>query len=81
MERRGLVVRTREPDDRRTQVVRLTDDGERLFVAMAAAAQDFDKRLRRGLRADEVSQLDTLLQRLHANAGVRGSALPGDVTP
>jgi MarR family transcriptional regulator, transcriptional regulator for hemolysin len=81
MEERGLVVRTREPEDRRTQVVRLTDQGERLFVALAAAAQEFDTLLRRGLRADEVSQLDALLQRLQANAGVRGSALPGDVTP
>ena len=80
MEQRGLVVRTREPGDRRTQVVKLTDEGERLFVAMAAAAQEFDKRLRRGLNAAEVAQLDALLQRLHANAGVQGSALPGDVT-
>ena len=81
MEQRGLVLRTREPGDRRTQVVKLTDEGERLFVAMAAAAQEFDKRLRRGLEAGEVAQLDALLQRLHANAGVQGSALPGDVTP
>jgi MarR family transcriptional regulator for hemolysin len=81
MEERGLVVRTREPGDRRTQVVRLTDAGERLFVALAAAAQDFDKRLRRGLKTDEVAQLDALLQRLHENAGVRGPMLPGDVTP
>jgi hypothetical protein len=63
--------------DRRTQVVRLTDEGERLFVALAGAAQEFDKRLRRGLKTDEVAQLDVLLQRLHANAGVRGSVLPG----
>jgi DNA-binding MarR family transcriptional regulator len=58
-------------------VVRLTDQGERLFVAMAGAAQEFDKRLRRGLKNDEVAQLDQLLQRLHANAGVRGTPLPG----
>jgi len=81
MEERGLVVRTREPGDRRTQVVRLTDEGERLFGALAVAAQQFDKRLRRGLDADEVARLDELLQRLHANAGVRGAKLPGDVTP
>jgi len=81
MEERGLVVRTREPGDRRTQVVRLTDEGEALFVAMAGAAQEFDKRLRRGLEAAEVTQLDALLQRLHANAGVRGAPLPGDVSP
>jgi MarR family transcriptional regulator, transcriptional regulator for hemolysin len=81
MEQRGLVVRTREPGDRRTQVVRLTDDGEALFVAMAGAAQEFDARLRKGLKAAEVAQLDALLQRLHANAGVRGAPLPGDVSP
>jgi MarR family transcriptional regulator, transcriptional regulator for hemolysin len=81
MEERGLVVRTREPDDRRTQVVRLTDDGERLFVALAGAAREFDTRLRRGLKTTEIAELDALLQRLHANAGVRGSMLPGDVSP
>lgn len=80
MEERGLVVRTREPGDRRTQVVRLTDQGERLFGDLAAAAQGFDARLRSGLRADEVTQLDALLQRLQTNAGVRGSVLPGDVS-
>src|SRR3954449_616965 len=79
MEERGLVVRTREPGDRRTQVVRLTDAGETLFVAMAGAAQEFDARLRRGITAAEIAQLDALLQRLHANAGVRGAPLPGDV--
>jgi MarR family transcriptional regulator for hemolysin len=77
MEERGLVVRTREPGDRRTQVVRLTADGEALFVAMAGAAQEFDARLRHGLKAAEVAQLEALLQRLHANAGVRGAPLPG----
>ena len=81
MEERGLVVRTREPGDRRTQVVRLTDQGETLFVAMAGAAQEFDSRLRTGLKAAEIAQLDALLQRLHANAGVRGAPLPGDVAP
>jgi MarR family transcriptional regulator, transcriptional regulator for hemolysin len=80
MEERGLVVRTREPGDRRTQVVRLTDEGEALFVAMAAAAQAFDRRLRRGLAEADVAQLDGLLTRLQENAGVRGAELPGDVS-
>jgi MarR family transcriptional regulator for hemolysin len=78
MEDRGLVVRTREPGDRRTQVVRLTDEGEQLFVAMAGAAQEFDKRLRRGLKSAELTQLGGLLQRAHAHAGGRGAVLPGD---
>jgi DNA-binding IclR family transcriptional regulator len=49
MEERGLVARSREAGDRRTQVVRLTEQGEALFVAMAGAAQEFDRRLRRGI--------------------------------
>jgi len=68
MEERGLVVRTREPGDRRTQVVRLTDEGEQMFLALAGAAREFDQRLRRGLKAPEIAQLEGLLQRLRANA-------------
>jgi MarR family transcriptional regulator, transcriptional regulator for hemolysin len=81
MEERGLVVRARESGDRRTQVVRFTEQGDALFVALAAAAQDFDRRLRRGIGRDELAQLDALLGRLHENVGVRGARLPGDVTP
>ena len=68
MEERGLVVRTREPGDRRTQVVRLTDEGEQMFLDLAGAAREFDQRLRRGLKAPEIAQLEGLLQRLRANA-------------
>jgi len=81
MEKRGLVVRTREPGDRRAQTVRLTERGEELFVALAGAAQEFDSRLRRGLGRDDLARLDDLLGRLHDNAGVRGANLPGDVSP
>jgi MarR family transcriptional regulator for hemolysin len=81
MEERGLVARSREPGDRRTQVVRLTESGEALFVAMAGAAQEFDRRLRRGIGREDLAQLDVLLGRLHGNVEIRGSALPGDITP
>jgi MarR family transcriptional regulator, transcriptional regulator for hemolysin len=80
MEQRGLVVRAREEADRRTQVVRLTADGEAMFVTLAGAAQDFDRRLRSGLGRDDLAQLDTLLNRLHDNVAIRGARLPGDVS-
>lgn len=78
MEARGLVERTREPGDRRTQVVRLTERGEELFGVLAQAAQTFDRRLRHGLSSDDVRRLDDLLTRLADNVGSRGAALPGD---
>src|SRR3954452_22312956 len=42
MEERGLVVRTREPGDRRTQVEPLTDEGDQLFATLAGPAREFD---------------------------------------
>jgi MarR family transcriptional regulator for hemolysin len=81
MEERGLVVRTREVGDRRAQTVRLTERGESLFGALAGAAQEFDRRLRRGLGREDLARLNDLLGRLHENAGVSGARLPGDVTP
>jgi MarR family transcriptional regulator for hemolysin len=67
MERDGLVVRHRDPDNRRNQIVVLTAAGETLFKRMLATVVDFDTRVRRGLRAAEVGQLRTLLERLRAN--------------
>lgn len=69
MERRGLIRRERDPDNRRVQVVQLTDAGERMFLQLAGAATAHDKRLRKGMTSDELSQLSGLLNRLAANIG------------
>jgi MarR family transcriptional regulator for hemolysin len=67
MERDGLIARHRDPANRRNQVVTLTADGEALFQRMLATVVDFDTRLRRGLRAADVDQLRTVLERLRSN--------------
>lgn len=67
MERDGLVARRRDPSNRRTHIVELTAAGEVAFGRMRDAAGGFDRRLRRGINADEIRQLDSLLVRLHAN--------------
>jgi len=72
MERDGLISRHRDPANRRNQVVILTTDGEALFQRMLATVIDFDVRLRRGLRATDVEQLRTLLDRLRANVAAPG---------
>ena len=67
MAEQGLIVRQRDPDNRRVHQVSLTSSGDRLFTRLAAAAREFDGRLRAGLAAAEVSQVRLLLSRLEAN--------------
>jgi MarR family transcriptional regulator, transcriptional regulator for hemolysin len=68
MESAGLVVRSRDPENRRSHVVRSTPSGDQLFVRLREAATAFDKRLRRGLSAGDVDTLRTLLNRLSENS-------------
>jgi MarR family transcriptional regulator for hemolysin len=66
LERQGLVRRWREPDDRRSQRVELTDEGSALFERLRGVALAHDTRLRSGLSDAETEQLAGLLDRLAA---------------
>jgi MarR family transcriptional regulator for hemolysin len=77
MEKSGLLTRRRDPDNRRIHLVELTDTGEAMFVRLRDAAVSFDRRLRRGLSAEELATLEGLLDRLASNAGAdQASAAP-----
>ena len=52
-----------------------------ILPALRSGAAERLQQIADQLASRAVSQLDALLQRLHANAGVRGATLPGDVTP
>jgi MarR family transcriptional regulator, transcriptional regulator for hemolysin len=67
MEEGGLVVRRRDPQNRRIHVVELTREGEAAFHRMRTAAVDFDERLRGGLSDDELERVGAVLARLRAN--------------
>jgi MarR family transcriptional regulator for hemolysin len=67
MEANGLVTRRRAPDNRRVQLVELTEAGETLFVRLRSAAVAFDQRLRAGVPDADIAVLDQLLDRLEAN--------------
>jgi MarR family transcriptional regulator, transcriptional regulator for hemolysin len=67
MELEGLVTRRRDPDNRRTQIVELSEAGESAFARIRSAAAAFDTTLRRGLSEDEIRQLEHLLGVLLAN--------------
>lgn len=67
METDGLLTRRRDEDNRRIHVVELTDVGEAAFLRLRDAALAFDRRLRRGITAEELAGLEALLGRLAAN--------------
>jgi MarR family transcriptional regulator, transcriptional regulator for hemolysin len=73
MESGGLVSRRRENSNRRVQLVELTPDGEAAFARLREAAGSFDRELRRGVSAAEISQLEELLARMAANVTGDGS--------
>jgi len=72
LERKGLVRRWREDNNRRVQRVELTDEGVDLFNRLRAVAVRHDRLLRSELTDDEVEQLGALLERLEA--GVQAEA-------
>ena len=68
LERAGLVTRTRDPGNRRVQLIAVTEAGEALFLRLRRAAGAFDGRLRAGLDDDDVAALRRLLAQLEENA-------------
>jgi MarR family transcriptional regulator for hemolysin len=76
MEAGGLVIRRRDPANRRVHHVELTAAGEALFRQLAGAAVAFDQRLRAGLDDSDIDVLERLLGRLQANITGGPSATP-----
>jgi MarR family transcriptional regulator for hemolysin len=73
MESAGLVSRRRDAANRRVQVVELTPAGEDAFLRLRGVAMSFDERLRRGISAAQISELDRILGLLAANVGAAGA--------
>ncbi|KGM33350.1 MarR family winged helix-turn-helix transcriptional regulator [Inquilinus limosus] len=59
----GLVAREQSREDRRKHVIRLTEEGERQFAAMAAAHGDWVAEMTAGLETGEIERLMDLLGR------------------
>ncbi|MGI5130163.1 MarR family winged helix-turn-helix transcriptional regulator [Pseudonocardia sp. CA-107938] len=78
MENDGLVVRRRDPDNRRVHILEMTEAGEAAFLRLAVVAGQHDARLRAGFSPDDLAQLRDLLARLRANveSGADAVALP-----
>lgn len=66
LQRRGLVRRLPDPDDRRGVIVELTDQGLEVVDAAVAAVAVSDRQLLERLDAREVKLLEGLLRKLLA---------------
>ena len=64
LERRGLVRRLPDPDDRRGVIVELTDQGLEVVDAAVAAVAISDRQLLERLDAQEIAQLEPILRKL-----------------
>ena len=64
LERRGLVRRLPDPDDRRGVIVELTDQGLEVVDAAVAALAISDRQLLERLDAQEIAQLEAILRKL-----------------
>ncbi len=69
LEAKGLVRRTRSPDDRRLVNLELTDAGKAAYPRLRAISMQVMNRSLRNFTADEAQTLQILLQRLTANVG------------
>jgi MarR family transcriptional regulator, transcriptional regulator for hemolysin len=67
LEAAGTITRTRDPGNRRVQVVELTPAGHARFHEMLATVVEFDARLRAGLSDQDIAAAHQLLDRLQAN--------------
>ncbi len=67
LEGKGLVERTRGREDRRVQLVSITDDGRRVVDEVDRMAESLGTALRRGVTREERTQLVSILQRLREN--------------
>jgi MarR family transcriptional regulator for hemolysin len=68
MEADGLLVRRRDPANRRVHLVELTARGEAVFHRLREAASSFDRRLREGISEPDLGRLRQLLDVLDTNA-------------
>jgi MarR family transcriptional regulator for hemolysin len=67
MEKGGAIERIADPDDARRRAIRLTPEAAKRLSAASRELGALDREAVRGLSAEEVKTLRSLLERVHAN--------------
>ena len=77
LEKRGLVERRRNPADRRSHALYLTEAGRAKLREAQRASTGHERQIGGSLTEEERRQLAALLQRLADEQGISGDGLPG----
>jgi len=77
LEQRGLVERRRNPSDRRSHALYLTDQGRAKLREAQETSAGHANQVGASLTDAERTQLTTLLRRLADEQGIAGTSLPG----
>jgi DNA-binding MarR family transcriptional regulator len=77
LEKLGLVERRRNPADRRSHALYLTEAGTAMLARVREVTRDHEASITAGLSDAERDQLAALLRRLARDQGLAGQALPG----
>lgn len=72
LEAEGLLSRTPSPQDRRAEILALTDQGRAVFEDLGQRAIDYDRNLRDQLGPEIAAQMDALLRRIIAEGPAEG---------
>jgi DNA-binding MarR family transcriptional regulator len=72
LEEDGLLSRTPSPQDRRAEILALTDRGREVFVDLGQRAIQYDLALRTQIGPEIAAQLDELLRRITAETATEG---------
>ena len=71
LERKKLVVRTANPEDRRSYLPQVTEEGKRLFERTRRIEQETVRLAAEGLSDGELNELKRLLRHIELNANAR----------
>jgi DNA-binding MarR family transcriptional regulator len=77
LEKLGLVERRRNPADRRSHALYLTEAGTAMLARVREVTQAHEAAITAGLSAADRDRLTALLQHLARDQGLAGQALPG----
>ncbi|MCX2723219.1 MarR family winged helix-turn-helix transcriptional regulator [Roseibium salinum] len=73
LEKRGLIVRDRNPDDQREQTLKLSPKGSRMYQDIVPDALAYSAELQDALTEEQKALLDDIFERLHKAARSLGS--------